>query len=187
MQAPPLTAYLDQFKVAAGEGALVELKLRLLADKVPALQEFAHAQRLDNIEAEVAKHFGSALSDSDKDMLASCRQLRNKILHCNFSAAREKLSALGSESLGGGVRKIDLDGLNTSEMLSKVESAIAGEVGASVLVMDSPATNPGNVFGWLLEVGGAGDFVAAANAFRGAAAIIDRLAVVSAVSSREDR
>ena len=81
--------------MAAADGAVIELKLRLLADKTPGLQEYAHVQKLEDIEAEVARHFGSSLSEADKKTLSLCRQLRNKVLHCNFRAARDKLEELG--------------------------------------------------------------------------------------------
>jgi|GEM_PF-2361755 len=76
------------FKDAAGEGAVLELKMRLLAGKIPALQKHAHKKVLGDIEAGLVKHFGAALSDEDKETLSSCRQLRNKILHSDFRAAR---------------------------------------------------------------------------------------------------
>jgi hypothetical protein len=44
---PALALFLEPFKEAAAEGAVVELKLRLLAGKVPALQKYAHQDRLD--------------------------------------------------------------------------------------------------------------------------------------------
>jgi len=38
--------FLKQFKSAAAEGAVVELKLRLLAGKIKELQKYAHQRRL---------------------------------------------------------------------------------------------------------------------------------------------
>ena len=77
------------------EGAAVELKMRLLAGKIPALQKHAHKIVLEDIEAGLIEHFGAALSDEDKGTLRLCRQLRNKVLHSDFHAARDKLSELG--------------------------------------------------------------------------------------------
>ena len=173
MASSPHTKFLEQFKVAAAEGAVVELKLRLLADKLPSLQRLAHTQQLEDIEKEVAIHFANALSEDEKTTLALCRKLRNKILHCNFSVARERLSDLGVEPKSAGVRKIDL-GANANEVRAKVEQAIAENQGT--LVSEAPTKQPGIVFGWLLEAGAAGDFLKAASAFRNAAAIVDRLA-----------
>ena len=46
--------FLEPFKAAAGDGAVVELKLRLLAGKVPTLQKYAHEKHLEDIEDELA-------------------------------------------------------------------------------------------------------------------------------------
>jgi hypothetical protein len=58
--------FLEPFKAAAAEGAVVELKLRLLAGKIPALQEYAHQKRLEDIEADLAKHFDGSLSAEER-------------------------------------------------------------------------------------------------------------------------
>ena len=88
-KSPALALFLEPFKAAAAEGAVVELKLRLLAGKVPALQKYAHQKKLEDIEDDLAKHFGDALSADEKETLRLCRQLRNKVLHSDFRAARE--------------------------------------------------------------------------------------------------
>jgi hypothetical protein len=54
-KSPILTFYLDSFKAAAGEGAVLELKLRLLAGKVPTLRKYAHQQNLGNIEDDASR------------------------------------------------------------------------------------------------------------------------------------
>lgn len=84
-----------QFKAAAGEATGVELSMRMLADKVPELRAFAHSKKFEDIEDEIIKHFGDLLSDEDKKTLSASRVLRNKILHCDFEAARDKLDELG--------------------------------------------------------------------------------------------
>ncbi|OIQ97768.1 hypothetical protein GALL_202380 [mine drainage metagenome] len=174
MESPPQAKFLEQFRVAAGEGAVVELKLRLLADKLPSLQRLAHAPQLEEIENEVAIQFANALGEEEKATLSLCRQLRNKILHCNFSVARERLGDLGVEPQSAGVRKIDLAEVNPNEMRAKIERAVAES--QCTLVSAAPTKQPGSVFGWLLEAGAAGDFLKAASAFRSASAIVDRLA-----------
>lgn len=172
----PLThIFVEQYKAAAAEGAVVELQLRLLADKIPALQQFAHEQILKNVEAAIAKHFGAALSDTEKETLRLCRELRNKILHCDFRVARNKLEELGGKSQHGGVKEIAVHGLTGAQVAEKLTSAKADVEGTFQYVADTKTTDPGNVFGWLLEMGNAGDFQQAANAFKGAAAIVDRL------------
>ena len=166
--------FLESFKTAAADGAVVELKLRLLAGKIPELQKYAHQKRLEDIENEIAKHFGSALSAKDKETLGLCRQLRNKVLHTDFRAARDKLNELGVETHLGGIRKIDLPLPSVVEVSKKIQEAKTGTEG--VLVADTPSTDLGGVLGWFLESGQAGDFQKASEAFKKSGSIIDRLA-----------
>jgi hypothetical protein len=171
--------FLEPFKAAAAEGAVVELKLRLLAGKIPALQKYAHQNRLEDIEADLAKHFGGSLSDAEKETLRLCRQLRNKVLHTDFYAARGKLNELGVETSSGNVRRIDIPVVSVAEISRKLSAAKAGTEGT--LVADTPSTESGGVLGWFLEASNAGDFEKAINAFKGASAIVDRLADIEIV------
>ena len=57
-----MAMFLEPFKAAAAEGAAVELKLRLLAGTIPALQKYAHQRHLEDIEGDLARHFGDSLS-----------------------------------------------------------------------------------------------------------------------------
>lgn len=174
MQSIALEMFLEPFKIAAAEGAAVELRMRLLAGKVPALQKQAHCIVLQDIEAGLIEHFGPALSDQDRETLRLCRQLRNKVLHSDFRAARDKLSELGITSSPGDVVKIELRVVTAEEVTKKIEAAKAGTVG--VRIADTPSTDVGSVFGWFLEAGKSGDFAKASAAFKNAAQIIDRLA-----------
>jgi hypothetical protein len=168
--------FLLAFKAAAAEGAAVELKMRLLAGKIPALQKHAHCKELRDIEADLIKHFGAALSDEDKETLRLCRQLRNKVLHSDFRAARDKLSELGVVSAPGGVAKIDLPVVTAAAVVAKIEAAKAGMEG--VRVANTLSTDAGSVFGWFLEAGQSDDFAKASAAFKSAAEIVDRLASI---------
>jgi hypothetical protein len=100
-----MALFLEPFKAVAAEGAVVELKLRLLAGKVPALQKYAHKKELGEIETDLVKHFDGSLSAQEKETLRLCRQLRNKVPHSDFRAARGKLNELGVETQSGGVVK----------------------------------------------------------------------------------
>jgi hypothetical protein len=163
-----------EYQAAAAEGALIELKLRLLVDKVPTLRSFAHSKQLENVESQVVQHFTSLLTEEDKKGLELCRQLRNKILHCDFRAARNKLIELGAEPHSGGVKKVSILRLSGAQVAQKVADASAGMAGTFESVAETP-TDPGNVFGWLLEMGAAGDFRSAVEAFKKAAETVDRL------------
>lgn len=168
--------YFPAFKAAAAEGAVVELKMRLLAGKIPALQRHAHSKYLLEIEADLIDKFGAVLSCQDKETLCLCRQLRNKILHSDFRAARDKLSELGIASSPGGVVKIDLPVVTVAAVARKIEAVKADMEG--VRVADTLSTEAGSVLGWFLEAGQSGDFVKACDAFKSAAAIVDRLASI---------
>jgi hypothetical protein len=164
-----------QYKVAAAEGALYELYMRLLADKAPELQQSAYGERLQDVEGLILVHFSSALTKDEKNHLKLCRELRNKILHCDFHAARKKLEELGANPETGNVRKTDITGLSGREMMEKIAAALANAPGTSQYVADL-GSRAGTVFGWLLEAGRAGDFAKAAESFARGAAIVDRLA-----------
>jgi hypothetical protein len=170
----PREIFEAQYKDAAAEGAIIELNMRLLVDKVPALQKFTHDQRLEDVETLIVQHFAVVLTDDEKRTLELCRQLRNKILHCDFKA-RKKLQQIGAAPSRGDVKKIDISGLSGKEMLQKLTSAAGNVAGSFEYVADLPA-GPGSVYGWLIEVGQAGDFVQAVDAFKRSAAIVDRLA-----------
>lgn len=175
MKSIAMEMFLESFKTAAADGAVVELKLRLLAGKIPKLQKYAHQKRLEDIEDEIAKHFGDALSAQDKEILGLCRQLRNKVLHTDFRAARDKLNELGVETQSGGVTKIDLPLPSMTQVSRKIQEAQARTGG--ILVADTSSTDLGGVFGWFLESGQASDFQKASEAFKKATAIIDRLSL----------
>ena len=44
-KSPIMAMFLEPFKAAAAEGAALELKLRLLAGTIPALQKYAHQRK----------------------------------------------------------------------------------------------------------------------------------------------
>jgi hypothetical protein len=178
-QSISMMMFLEPFKAAAAEGAVVELKLRLLAGKIPTLQKYAHQKKLEDIEAELAKHFGGSLSDAEKETLRLCRQLRNKVLHTDFCAARGKLNELGIETSSGDIRKIDVQVVSMAKISHKLSAAKAGTEGT--LVAETLSTDSGSVLGWFLEAGNAGDFQKASIVFKGASAIVDRLADIEIV------
>lgn len=171
-----MTMFLDAFKNAAAEGAVVELKMRLLAGKIPALRKHAHSAVLANIEDGLITYFGEALSDEDKKTLRLCRQLRNKVLHSDFREARGKLGELGTASSSGNVVKIDLPVVTVAEVAKKIEGVRAGTEG--IRVAETQSTDAGSVYGWFLEAGMSGDFANACLAFKGAQAIVDRIASI---------
>ena len=62
-------------------------------------------------------------------------------------------------------------------MVERIRDAIVGAEDTFDYVADTSSTDPGSVFGWLIELGTAGDFRQASDAFRSGAAIVERLLV----------
>ena len=70
---------------------------------------------------------------------------------------------------------MDVSGLSGQQIREKLVDAFANSPGTSEAVADIETQDPGNIFGWLIEMGNGGDFQLAANAFIAAEAIVDRL------------
>jgi hypothetical protein len=172
-----IEGFISRYQRAAAAGSVLELKLRMLCEAVPGLHVFAHVHKLEDVEEQVVSHFGEHLSVSEKALLASCRQLRNKILHCDFRAARERLRNAGAAPGSGNVRFIKLD--PTSVTADQIRAALQDVSGSFRSVADTSSTEEGTVFGWLLELGASGDFELAAKTFQEAVDLLNRLAKVN--------
>ncbi len=170
-----ISPFLEAYKVAAGEGAAIELKMRLLADKIPALRSYAYAEKLENVESQIVCHFANELTDEECKTFRLCRQLRNKVLHCDFRATRDKLAELGVPSEQGGVRRVDVSGLSGREIAERIGAVVSGAKDIAKPIADASSTREGGIYGWLLELGCAGDFTKAIEAFKAVAVIVDRL------------
>lgn len=169
--------FLAQFKEAAGEASLLELKARLLADKIPALEPLA-LKKLFLVEDAILKHFETVLAPAEARTLSACRVLRNKLFHCEFHSARAQLHQLGSAQQSGDVKHIDIRGLAPGDIFAKVGAA-ADNTPDSFQYVSQMTTQGAGIFGWLLEIGNSGDLVEAARIFRESVTIIDRLFVES--------
>jgi hypothetical protein len=170
----PVEMVRSQFKAAAGEAAVLELSMRMLADKVPALRAFTHSKNFEDIEDEIIKHFGGLLSEEDKKTLSASRVLRNKILHCDFEAARNKLDELGLSPKRGVVRRGTISpSMSAEEIQRTIHTIVEGHGGE--LVSDTPGRGAANLFGWMMELAAGNGFVLSLRAFNNAGAIIERL------------
>lgn len=167
----------ELFKRAAAEGAVLELMLRMLCEATPQLQSLAHAKEIASVEKEVVEHFRAHLSPEDVTLLETARQLRNKVLHADFCAARDKLKDAGEQPGTTGVRMLTVpeDGDLRAVLEAELATATPGRA-----VAEARSTKDGTVYGWLVELGGAGDFRLAVRAFQRALCVLDRLALVNA-------
>jgi hypothetical protein len=154
------TEMVRAFEKAAGAGCAYELRLRLLADVIPALRESSMAYRLDDLEKPVVEYFKKqgTLSDGDAKALEACRRVRNKLLHGELDAARKRLiEEADAKIVSVSVMRIDL----------RTED---------VRPVTREGTTPGNLFGWLMEAANSGDFDEAEKLFRKGEAIVVALA-----------
>src|SRR3954467_8393003 len=91
--------FYEAYAATVGQGALVELRFRLLAcaHSDPGLRRYAFEDDLAPIETEMVRVFKDALTESDVRLLSRCRILRGQVVHCDFrglaaSVAPEGLS-----------------------------------------------------------------------------------------------
>lgn len=173
-----IDAHFEQFKAAAGEGALCELYLRLLAGKTPALEAIAVDARLEDVELGIVAEYAKYLDPGEVELLKRCRQLRNKLLHCDFREARQRLHALGAPRNTGGVVHVELGEARGVEVIETLLAAAAGR--GSRAVAASGSTVEGSVMGWFLELGASGDMDSAIGVFRRVSDLVLRLAAITA-------
>lgn len=88
-----------------------------------------------------------------------------------FPRSAGEIATTGNPNKIGRVIKIDLPVLTKAEVTRKLLAAKEGKEGTPV--SDTPSTE---VYGWLFEAGASGDLHKASDAFKRAAAIIDKLA-----------
>ena len=105
--------------------------------------------------------------------------VRNKLLHCEFSSARKHLDQLAPKPRGGGVSKLDISGLSGDDITAKIIEATSGAEVGQTLVADTNTRALKDVFGWLLECGGANEFEEARTTFCQAITVLDRLSAVA--------
>src|SRR3989344_9269798 len=102
MENPLTTIIFNQHVQIAGAAALVELKLRLLADLIPELEGLAHAKELSLLEDAFMNHYKEKVGDAI-GVIKHARQLRNKILHSDFKAAVSEIDT----ALSGDILRLD--------------------------------------------------------------------------------
>ena len=103
--------------------------MRILAYKVPKLREFAHDQKLQNVESAIIEHYGAAVTEEEKQVLQRSRCLRNKILHCDFRAARRVLGSLGIDVKPAGIKQVDVRNLPVRKCVKKLPGRLREKKG----------------------------------------------------------
>ena len=165
----------ERFKAASAEAALFELRLRMFAGTLPNLQSLPIDENLSNIRDLVVKSVRQKLNGQDEKLLRKATTLRNKMLHCEFSAARARLNDLSPRARDGEITRLSIEGLSSAERQDTLRAALAGQGTGGVSVSSTKTKTLSDVYGWLLEFQQAEEFVEAESVFIAAMSLLDRL------------
>ena len=174
MHLSPRAVSETQFKAASAEAALFELRLRMTAGTIAAAQHLPIDVNLVQVRDAVLLHFQSELSEEDIELIERATTLRNKLLHCEFSAARQKLNAITPKLREGKVIELPVAGLGHTELAEAIKAMAFGtDIGAQ-LVSQTKVRTLKDIFGWLLEFQSAAEFKEAESVFVAAINVIER-------------
>jgi len=155
-----------KFSEAARTASLLELWMRHLAEATTGLRALAHARHLATVEDAVVTHFKNALSKSDVAVIVHARDVRNKLLHCEFWTVKALLDATGANSNMPEVTIIDLN------------------TGSAKPASEATAEEP-RIYGWLwMGAAPGGIFEQADAAFAAAICVVKRLMSVAAAEHK---
>jgi hypothetical protein len=170
----PLDLEIQQhFVPAAAHAAILELKLRLLAGTVPALQSIALAERMVDVEAAVLEHFKADLSAEEVDLLVATRQMRNKLLHGEFDDLRRKVEQRAPVARGKVSRFKLPEHLTPETLIAAVMDRSTHEK------VENLPTSGGTLWGWVLDSAKTGLFTQTSDQLLKALDVVDKLCVVS--------
>jgi hypothetical protein len=172
--------WLLEYQKIAGLGAAQEFKLRMLANKHglkftdnKSGKETlaASAFSASDTESAVFVHFDSRVTPEEKSFLTTTRQMRNKLLHCDFGEFVSRLEKLMENQLPKStVRKIAIpeDGQGIIEALTAAQANFS----SLPTVDDSKDTD---IFGRFLSCANRGALREAEKTYHRSIAILDRL------------
>jgi hypothetical protein len=159
-----------QFKLASAEAAVFELRMRMLAGTIPVTQDAAIDVKLADIRDGILGHYQGKVTAEETELIHHACTLRNKLLHCEFSAARRKLEVLNPKTRDGGVLRLDFG----SEP-EKVLEVIAGRNVGQQPVAGTKTRTLRDVYGWLQECQLSNEFDEAAAVFKRVNNILESL------------
>lgn len=168
-----------RFKLASAEAALFELRLRALAGTIPIVQDYKIDENLAKVRDAVVAHYQSKLTAEETALLNRAVTFRNKLLHCEFSTARQHLNQIDPKARDGGVVKADIAGLDTPAMREKVTGLVSGADVGQIPVARTTTATLKNVYGWLFECQGFNEFDEAAQVFAKINQILEQLSTTA--------
>lgn len=176
-----------QFKNASGEVATFELRMRILAGNISPTRDYKIRTDLSKLIEPISLYFQSTLMAKEKEFLEKVCKLRNKLLHCEFSTARECLNDIEPKIRNGEVKAINIEGLNDAEARAKIIQVIAGTEVGQTKGADTETSTHKDIYGWLLDYQQANGFEETAKIFQQANSILERLVLKLANESAARR
>ncbi len=159
------------FGESAKFAAIYELKLRLLADKSPCTKQVSMNYSLENVENVIFKYFGKELTDQNRLLLTSCRQLRNKLFHTEFSAANKIME--------------DVYGISSPDLVKYIKLEEGADILEEILAHNNGIKEPSSIlankekdtgiYGWFLQIYHSQILVRSIQTFIDAGNLIDKL------------
>lgn len=147
-----------EFSEVGRIAVVVELKIRLLASKIPKAEESALAHRISDTEATLLPYLveQKLITEDEKNHIETSRKIRNKIFHCEFESAVDLIEKLRGKPLQSGAitgAKIDeLEGENILEKILKFAEAVqTGKSAKGTFKVDQTTTKEAGIFGWLVD------------------------------------
>lgn len=153
-----------------------ELKMRLLANKTEAIKGSAFDKRFGNVEEAVIQYFrkGNHISQFEIDILTKSRQIRNKILHCEFDAAIKLIEEYNQKSLTGpSIKVLHVGDLSGEDLLTKIKN-----FDLHARPVEQMNKQDAGIFGWLLQINQKGGFEEAFKIFNLSNKIIEGLIAI---------
>lgn len=160
----------SKFKLASGEAALFELRMRMLAGTLTGIQDKKIDISLGELCTTLCQYYEKYLTAEQARLLKLACTLRNKMLHCEFSTARRKLNEINPQTRGGGVSRLDF-----GTDVGKVLDAIAGRDVGQRPIADTTTRTLRDVFGWLQDFHRAEEFAEATSLFEQANNLLNQL------------
>jgi hypothetical protein len=159
-----------RFKLASGEAALFELRMRMLAGTIPGVQDEKIDVNLATVQQRVCQHYHQKLTAEETELFRLACKLRNKLLHCEFSAARRNLDEINPQPRDGSVTRLDFE-----DDIGKVVGMIEGHDVGQYPVAQTKTRTLRDVYGWLSECDNFGEFDEATTVFARANTLLENL------------
>lgn len=158
MSHPLIEEAFSAFSKIGQIAVVVELKFRLLANKIPDVQAFATAKNLNEVELALLPYLleENLISEQEKKHIELSRKIRNKIFHCEFETAVRLVEELrGAPLQKGAVTGARIDELPGENILEKVinfaTSVQTGKPISGTFKVEDEITKHAGIFGWLIE------------------------------------